>query len=383
MAFPLAGIRAVEFAGILAGPWAGQILADLGADVVKAEPPRGDDTRKWGPPFMPESAGGDAAYFHCCNRGKRSVVADLKSERGREAARRLVARADVMIDNFRPGAAARNGLDRDSLSQLNPRLVACSISGFGRSGPLADAPGYDLVIQAASGLMDITGQPDGGPQKVGVAFADIFTGVYAVSAIQAALWSREKTGRGQFIDMALLDSQAGALANQAMNFLATGRSPKRMGNAHPNIAPYESFPAADGAAVIAAGNDSQFEKLRAALGLPERAEFQTNALRVANRAALARMISRRVRRLSRAALLERLSAAGVPCGPVNTVGEALTSPQIASRGMVLEFPTEGGDVIRGLRTPVMFSELELNTRRPSPRLGEHHDEVMREIGMAD
>ena len=287
MAFPLAGIRAVEFAGILAGPWAGQTLADLGADVIKAEPPRGDDTRKWGPPFMPERAGGDAAYFHCCNRGKRSAIVDLKSAGGREAARRLVARADVMLENFRPGAAARNGLDWDSVSELNPRLIVCAVSGFGRNGPLASAPGYDLVIQAASGLMDITGDPMGGPQKVGVAFADIFTGLYAVSAIQAALWSREKTGRGQFIDMALLDSQVGVLANQAMNFLSSGESPMRMGNAHPNIAPYESFPAADGVVVIAAGNDSQYEKLRAALALPERPDFQTNALRVTHRAALA------------------------------------------------------------------------------------------------
>ena len=399
MAFPLAGIRAVEFAGILAGPWAGQTLADLGADVIKAEPPRGDDTRKWGPPFMPERAGGDAAYFHCCNRGKRSAIVDLKSAGGREAARRLVARADVMLENFRPGAAARNGLDWDSVSELNPRLIVCAVSGFGQSGPLASAPGYDLVIQAASGLMDITGDPMGGPQKAGVAFADIFTGLYAVSAIQAALWSREKTGRGQFIDMALLDSQVGVLANQAMNFLSSGESPMRMGNAHPNIAPYESFPAADGVVVIAAGNDSQYEKLRAALALPERPDFQTNALRVTHRAALAETISERTRGVSRTALLEKLVAAGVPCGPVSTVGEALTSPQVASRKMVLEFPLEDGEkdggkgeakggeakgeVIRGVRTPITFSDLELDVRRPSPRLGEHHDEVMREIGMAD
>ena len=379
--FPLAGLRVVEFAGILAGPWAGQTLADLGADVVKAEPPRGDDTRQWGPPFLPEERGGDAAYFHCCNRGKRSAVVDLKTPQGREAARRLVARADVMLENFRPGAAARNGLDWESVSAQNPRLIACAISGFGKTGPMAAAPGYDLVIQAASGLMDITGDPAGAPQKVGVAFADIFTALYAVAAIQAALWAREKTGRGQFIDMALLDSLTGALANQAMNFLASGKSPRRMGNAHPNIAPYEAFPAADGTLVIAAGNDAQFERLRAALDLPERAEFKTNALRVRNRAALAEMIRQRTRERGRAELLEKMSAAGVPCGPVNTVGEALDSPQIAARKMVLEF-ADGGGAIRGLRTPIQFSELELDLRRPSPRLGEHHDEVMREIGMA-
>lgn len=372
----------VEFAGILAGPWAGQTLADLGADVIKAEPPRGDDTRQWGPPFMPAECGGDAAYFHCCNRGKRSAVVDLKSPDGREAARRLAARADVMIENFRPGAAARNGLDWDSVSALNPRLTHCAVSGFGKTGPLAEAPGYDLVVQAASGLMDITGRPDDAPQKVGVAFADIFTGLYAVSAIQAALWAREKTGRGQFIDMALLDSLTAALANQAMNFLASGQSPKRMGNAHPNIAPYESFPAADGMIVIAAGNDSQFEKLRAALRLPARDEFKTNALRVKNRAALAELISAETRKAMRTALLKTLSAAGVPCGPVNTVGESLTAPQTTARGMVLEFPTEGGGAIRGLRTPIKFSDLRLDLRRPSPRLGQHHDEVMREIGMA-
>ena len=312
--FPLAGVRVVEFAGILAGPWAGQTLADLGADVIKAEPPRGDDTRQWGPPFLAEESGGDAAYFHCCNRGKRSAVVDLKSPRGREAARRLAARADVMIENFRPGAAARNGLDWESVSALNPRLIVCAISGFGKTGPMAAAPGYDLVIQAASGLMDVTGDPDGGPQKVGVAFADIFTALYAVSAVQAALWAREKTGRGQLIDMALLDSLTGVMANQAMNFLASGRSPRRMGNAHPNIAPYESFAAADGMIVIAAGNDRQFARLRAALDLPERDEFKSNALRTLNRAALAEMISERTRALGRAELLEKISGAGVPCG---------------------------------------------------------------------
>ena len=381
--FPLAGVRVAEFAGILAGPWAGQTLADLGADVIKAEPPRGDDTRQWGPPFLAEESGGDAAYFHCCNRGKRSAVVDLKSPRGREAARRLAARADVLIENFRPGAAARNGLDWESVSALNPRLIVCAISGFGKSGPMAAAPGYDLVIQAASGLMDVTGDPGGGPQKAGVAFADIFTALYAVSAIQAALWAREKTGRGQLIDMALLDSLTGVMANQAMNFLSSGRSPRRMGNAHPNIAPYESFAAADGMIVIAAGNDPQFERLRAALGLPERDEFKTNALRVRNRAALAEMISEKTRARGRAELLEKVSGAGVPCGPVNTVGEALDSPQIAARKMVLEFASGRGGAIRGLRTPIKFSELELDLRRPSPRLGEHQDEVMREIGMAE
>ena len=378
--FPLEGIRVAEFAGILAGPWAGQMLSDLGADVVKVEPPRGDDTRKWGPPFVSEAAGGDAAYFHCCNRGKRSAVADLKTESGREFARRLVSRADVMLENFRPGAAARNGLDWESVSAANPRLIVCAISGFGKTGPLASAPGYDLVIQAASGLMDITGDAEGGPRKVGVAFADIFTGVYAVSAIQAALRAREATGRGCFIDMALLDSLCGVLANQAMNFLSSGESPRRMGNAHPNIAPYESFPAQDGAIVIAAGNDSQYERLRKVLDLPERDDFRTNALRVKNRAALAETISERTRGTGRDVLLGLLSGAGVPCGPVNTVGEALTSEQILSRGMVLDF--DGGE-IRGMRTPITFSNLDLNLRRPSPRLGEHQEEVEREIGMGE
>ena len=404
----MSGIRVAEFAGILAGPWAGQTLADLGADVIKAEPPRGDDTRKWGPPFAPQSAGGDAAYFHCCNRGKRSAIVDLKSAAGREAARRLVSRADVMIENFRPGGAKKYELDYESVSAQNPGIVVCAITGFGQSGPLSDAPGYDLIAQAMGGVMDITGAADGGPQKVGVAFADIFTGVYAVAAILAALRAREKTGRGQFIDMALLDSIVGVLANQSSNFLATGKSPQRMGNAHPNIAPYESFPASDGTIVIAAGNDAQFARMCAALDLedlPERDAFKTNAARVVNRPALAGMISEKTRGLSRELLLGKLSAAEVPCGPVNSVGEALTSPQIASRGMVLEFPTTGdgksgtdgadgadgtdgvdgvgwvGGSVRGLRTPMMFSGLGLNTRRPSPRLGEHHAEVMREIGL--
>ena len=359
---PLAGIKVVELARILAGPWAGQVLADLGAEVVKVESPEGDDTRRWGPPFV----GDDAAYFHATNRGKRSVVADFATAGGRAKVLELVAEADVLIENFKLGGLVKYGLDYPSLCKVNPRLVYCSITGFGQDGPYANRAGYDFIVQGMSGIMDLTGDPLGAPQKIGVAYADILTGLYAVIAIQAALRQREATGRGQLIDMALFDVMTGTLANQAMNYLVSGKVPKRLGNAHPNIAPYEAFPVADGWIIIAVGNDAQFLRLCDVIDIPYEKKWWTNAGRVRDRVALSQAISAQTRDWEKAALLADLEEQGIPAGPINTVAEALTDPQIAARGMVLDL----GDGLKGLRTPIRFSDAELAPPRRSPKLGE-------------
>jgi crotonobetainyl-CoA:carnitine CoA-transferase CaiB-like acyl-CoA transferase len=359
---PLTGITVVELARILAGPWAGQVLADLGAEVVKVESPEGDDTRRWGPPFVGE----DAAYFHATNRGKRSVVADFTTDEGRSTVLELVRDADVLIENFKVGGLAPYGLDYASLADLNPRLVYCSITGFGQDGPYAARAGYDFIVQGMSGIMDLTGDPAGPPQKIGVAYADILTGLYSVIAIQGALRQREATGRGQHIDMALLDVMVGTLANQAMNYLASGESPRRMGNAHPNIAPYEAFPVADGWIIIAAGNDAQFRRLTEVLDLPVHEQWSTNAGRVGDRAALSAAIAAQTRDRERDALLSALAELGIPAGPINTVAEALADPQIAARGMVIDVR----DGLQGLRTPIRFSDAQLAAVSPSPQLGE-------------
>lgn len=367
MSAPLEGIRVVELARILAGPWAGQVLADLGAEVIKVESPEGDDTRRWGPPFIENDDGTkDAAYFHAANRGKRSVVADFRTEEGQALVRDLVRDADVLIENFKLGGLAKYGLDYTSLKAINPRLVYCSITGFGQDGPYAKRAGYDFIVQGMSGIMDLTGDPAGPPQKIGVAYADILTGLYAVIAIQAALRQREATGHGQQIDMALFDVMVGTLGNQAMNYLASGKSPTRLGNAHPNIAPYEAFPVADGWIILAVGNDSQFARLAQLLGLPERDAWRTNPGRVADRAALSPAIAERTRTWQRDDLLAALEEQGIPAGPINTVEQALTDPQIAARGMVLDLA--GG--LKGLRTPIRFSDAELATGKASPKLGE-------------
>ena len=367
MSAPLAGLKVVELARILAGPWAGQVLADLGAEVVKVESPEGDDTRRWGPPFVENPDGSwDAAYFHATNRGKRSVVADFATEDGRAKVLELVRDADVLIENFKLGGLAKFGLDYDSLREVNPRLVYCSITGFGHDGPYAARAGYDFIVQGMSGIMDLTGDPAGPPQKIGVAYADILTGLYAVIAIQAALRQREATGRGQLIDMALLDVMTGTLANQAMNYLVSGENPTRLGNAHPNIAPYEAFPVADGWIIVAVGNDMQFQRLSALLGLPEHDLWRTNAGRVEDRASLSPAIGALTRGWSRDSLLTALEIEGIPAGPINTVAEALADPQIAARGMVLDL----GEGLKGLRTPIRFSEAELAPGKRSPKLGE-------------
>jgi len=364
---PLAGIKVVELARILAGPWAGQVLADLGADVVKVESPDGDDTRRWGPPFIDNGNGTrDAAYFHAANRGKRSVVADFATAEGRQAVIDLVRDADVLIENFKLGGLARYGLDYESLRAINPRLVYCSITGFGQTGPYAARAGYDFIVQGMAGIMDLTGDPAGPPQKIGVAYADILTGLYSVIAIQAALHQREATGRGQQIDMALMDVMVGTLANQAMNYLASGTSPTRMGNAHPNIAPYQAFPVADGWIIIAVGNDTQFQRLSDLLDLPANDGWATNAGRVADREALSAAISGQTRDWEAAALLADLEEQGIPAGPINTVAQALADPQVQARGMVLDMA--GG--VQGMATPIRFSDGELAPARRSPRLGE-------------
>jgi crotonobetainyl-CoA:carnitine CoA-transferase CaiB-like acyl-CoA transferase len=363
---PLTGLRVVELARILAGPWAGQVLADLGAEVVKVESPEGDDTRRWGPPFVNNPDGTqDAAYFHATNRGKRSVVADFRTAEGKALVLDLVREADVLIENFKLGGLARFGLDYETLHAINPRLVYCSITGFGHDGPYAARAGYDFIVQGMSGIMDLTGDPSGPPQKIGVAYADILTGLYAVIAIQAALRQREATGRGQHIDMALLDVMTGTLANQAMNYLVSGRSPTRLGNAHPNIAPYEAFPVADGWVIVAVGNDAQFIRFADVLGLPEREGWRTNAGRVADRAALSPAIAEKTRQWPRDDLLAALEQRGIPAGPINTVAQALTDPQIVARGMVLDL----GEGLQGLRTPIRFSDAEPALGRKSPRLG--------------
>ncbi|TPG22475.1 CoA transferase [Sphingomonas koreensis] len=370
---PLAGLKVVELARILAGPWAGQTLADLGATVIKVESPGGDDTRTWGPPFVDNPDGShDAAYFHATNRGKTSVVLDFRTPEGQAEVRRLIADADVVIENFKVGGLAKYGLDYASLAALNPCLVYCSITGFGQDGPYAHRAGYDFIIQGMSGIMDLTGDPAGEPQKIGVAFADIFTGLYAVIAIQAALAMRERTGRGQHIDMALLDTMTGVLANQAMNYLVSGVSPTRLGNAHPNIAPYAAFPTADGWFILAVGNDAQFRRFCAVAGLDGMADdprFATNPSRVAHRDELTDRVTAATRGFQRDDLLARLEAEGIPAGPINTVAQAFADPQVIHRGMALTIAREGGAPVPGIRTPIRFSDADLALDRPAPTLG--------------
>ena len=390
MSGPLSGLRVLELARILAGPWAGQMLADLGADVIKIERKNaGDDTRAWGPPFVESAEGGDlgAAYYHATNRGKRSIALDFENEDGRRIVRKLAGRSDVLIENFKVGGLRKFGLDYESLAAANPRLIYCSITGFGQDGPYSHRAGYDFVIQGMGGIMDITGQPNGEPMKPGVAFADVFTGVYSVVAILAALAEREKTGRGSNIDMALLDVQVGVLANQALSYFVSGSVPHRMGNAHPALVPYQVFPVADGHIIIASGNDGQFEKLCAVLGEPGLARDPTylhNADRVINREALISHLSQLTRRFSRHDLLAGLEKAGVPAGPINTVADVFADPQVIARGMKIERPSAAakGGTIPGLRTPITINGNVAASERASPGLGEHTDEILREIGEA-
>jgi len=383
---PLNGLKVVELARVLAGPWIGQTLADLGADVIKVEAPEGDDTRRWGPPFVRGRDGqpGDAAYFHCCNRGKRSVVADFRTAPGRALVEDLARRADVLIENFKLGALSAHALDYPALKALNPRLIYCSVTGFGQSGPYAARAGYDLVIQGMGGLMDITGEADGEPQKVGVALADILTGIYGVVAVQAALTQRERTGEGQQIDLALLDTLVGVLANQGLNYLVAGIAPERMGNAHPNIVPYQTFAAADGTLSVAVGNDAQFQRLCAVLNqtaLASDARFATNPGRVRHRDILIPRLAAAIAAWRRDELLRALEERQVPSGPVNSIAEVFADPQVLARGLRVDVPAPwaAGGSVPGIRTPIVFSASQLALGRPAPRLGEHTEEVLREL----
>lgn len=371
---PLAGIKVVELARILAGPWAGQTLADLGADVIKVEAPEGDDTRRWGPPFIDRDGEKSAAYFHATNRGKRGITCDFRTAEGQETVRRLVADADVLIENFKVGGLTKYGLDYESLKKVNPRLIYCSITGFGQTGPYAHRAGYDFIIQGMAGLMSVTGEPEGQPQKVGVAVTDVFTGVYGATAILAALVQRGRTGEGQHIDMALLDVATSIMANQAMNFLVSGKPPTMMGNAHPNLAPYAVFDCADGWIILATGNDAQYQRLCAILGLDDMAkapDFLTNADRIANRAEMTARITGATKRWAKADLLQACEDQGVPAGPINNLAEVFDDPQVQARAMKI---TPGG--LPGVRSPMTFSGADLSLDRPAPKLGEHQDEVL-------
>ena len=381
---PLKGVRVIELARILAGPWAGQVLADLGADVIKVESPQGDDTRTWGPPFVTGKDGENlsAAYYHSCNRGKRSVCIDFSTPEGAETVRRLAADADVLIENFKLGGLKKYGLDYASLKAVNPKLIYCSITGFGQDGPYAPRAGYDFIVQGMSGLMSITGEPEREPQKVGVAVTDVFTGLYSVIAIQAALRHAEATGEGQHIDMSLLDTQISVLANQNLNFLVSGTAPNRMGNAHPNIAPYEVLPVKDGHFILAVGNDGQFAKFCAVIGRVELANdpaFATNAARVANRKALREHMLPALAGFERAAILAALEKAGVPASPINDIGQTFADPQVVARGMRLDLDDGHGNRLPSVRSPMVMGATPLSYQRPSPRLGEHTDEILTEL----
>jgi crotonobetainyl-CoA:carnitine CoA-transferase CaiB-like acyl-CoA transferase len=370
---PLTGVKVIELARILAGPWAGQTLSDLGADVIKVESPEGDDTRRWGPPFIERNGEKTAAYFHATNRGKRSVTCDFSTPEGQETVRQLVAGADVVIENFKLGGLAKYGLDYASLSAINPRLIYLSITGFGQTGPYAHRAGYDFIIQGMAGLMSVTGPPDGQPQKVGVAVTDIFTGVYGAVAVLAALLQRGQTGQGQHIDMALMDVATSIMANQAMNYLATGTAPGMMGNAHPNLAPYAVFDCADGWIILATGNDGQYRRLCGVLGLAEMADhpdFRTNADRIVNRVDMTERLTEATLRWNKADLLTACEAEGVPAGPINNLQEVFADPQVRARGMQI---APGG--IPGVRSPFTFSGASLSRDRPAPTLGEHQVEV--------
>ena len=377
MSTPLAGLKVVELARILAGPWAGQTLCDLGADVIKVESPEGDDTRKWGPPFIERGEDKSAAYFHSCNRGKRSVAVDFRTPEGQEFVRDLVRGADILIENFKVGGLVKYGLDYDALREINPGLIYCSITGFGQTGPYAHRAGYDFIIQGMSGLMSITGEAEGQPQKVGVAVTDIFTGLYSVTGILAALYQRSVTGEGQHLDVALFDVATAITANQAMNYLATGDAPMRMGNAHPNLTPYQVFDCSDGWIIIATGNDGQYQRLCGLLGLGEMAqapEFLTNADRVQNRAEMTRRLTEATKRFSKADLLAACEGQGVPAGPINDMKEVFDDPQIQHRGMQMSI-----DGVPSVRAPLFFSGAELSMDQPSPKLDEHGDAIRAEV----
>ena len=395
MAGPLSHIRVLDLSRVLAGPWAGQTLADLGAEVLKVERPgAGDDTRSWGPPFLADREGrptSDAAYFLAANRGKKSVTIDFTRPEGQELVRRLAADSDIVLENFKVGGLAKYGLDYPSIREINPAVIYCSITGFGQTGPYRNRAGYDFLIQGMGGLMSVTGEPDelpgGGPVKTGVAIVDIFTGMYAATSVLAALAHRERTGEGEYIDLALLDVQVATLANQATNYLVSGSAPVRLGNAHPNIVPYQALATSDGHIILAVGNDAQFARFCAVADRPELADdvrFRSNADRVHNRAELIPLIMEVLKQRTRAEWIAALEEAGVPCGPINTIAEVFANPQVQSRSMRIDVPHTGAGLIPLVGSPMKFSRSPLNDRQPPPQLGEHNDEILKGLlGLAD
>lgn len=386
MTGPLRSIRVLDLSRVLAGPWATQMLADFGAEVIKIEKPgEGDDTRGWGPPFVTNGDGsrGDAAYFQSANRGKASVAIDMATAEGQDLIRQLAAKSDVVIENFKVGGLRKYGLDHDSLRAVNPRLIYCSITGFGQDGPYAKRAGYDFMIQGMAGIMSITGQPDGAagaePMKMGVAFADIFTGLHAVIGITAALFHRERTGQGQYLDLALLDSQVAVLANQALNYLVGGKAPTRLGNAHPNIVPYQTFATADGYIIVAVGNDRQFREYCMLIGLSELGEdprFASNRQRVENRAALIPLLQPAMTARTTAQWVAALEAAAIPCGPINSLDQVFADPQVEARGLRIELTREDGAVVPGVANPVRFSETPVSYDKAPPQLGADTERVL-------
>ncbi len=391
---PLAHVRVLDLSRIMAGPWASQILADLGADVIKIERPgRGDDTRSWGPPFLKDADGNptsDAGYFLCVNRGKRSVTLDISQPEGQAVIRRLAQDSDVVLENFKTGTLQRYGLTYENLSVENPGLVYVSVTGFGQDGPRKNQAAYDFMIQAMGGLMSVTGEaddkPGGGPQKVGVPIVDLMTGMYAAVAVLAALAKRNETGKGDFIDLAMLDVQLAFLANQAMNYLLSGKAPKRHGNSHPNIQPQNVYPCRDGFIAVAVGNDGQFVKFAETLGRPDLASdarFARNADRVTNLAAMNEIIIDTLDKDDMVAWVAKFESAGVPCGPINTIPDLLAEPQVKHRGMVRNLAHPVAGEVPQVVSPMRFRNSPLNFNAPPPTLSQHTDEVLRELGMDD
>ena len=377
MEHPLEGVKVIELARILAGPWAGQTLSDLGAEVVKVESLEGDDTRRWGPPFVENGEDISASYFHSCNRGKQSICVDFKTKEGQNIIKKLVMKADILIENFKVDSLRKYGLDFASLIKINPKLIYCSITGFGQTGPYAHRAGYDYIIQGMSGLMSITGEPNGQPQKMGVAVTDILTGLYSVTAILSAIIQRDKTGKGQHIDMALLDVATAVTANQGMNFLTTGKVPHRIGNGHQNLAPYQVFDCKDGHIIIATGNDAQYQRLCAILNLEEIAMselFLTNADRLKNRSLLIEKLSCKTKKFLKKDLLEACEKQGIPAGPINDLSEVFNDPQVVYRGLSKEINN-----IPTILSPFRFSDSKMKISKTSPKLGENTDEILSSI----
>ena len=395
MSGALSHIRVLDLSRVLAGPWAGQIFGDLGAEVIKVERPgSGDDTRHWGPPYIKDAEGNDsreAAYFQSANRNKQSLTLDFTQSEGQRLVRELIAQCDVLLENFKVGGLAAYGLDYESLKAINPRLIYCSITGFGQSGPYAKRAGYDFMIQGLGGLMSLTGRPEGeegaGPMKVGVALTDILTGLYATVGVLAALNQREQSGVGQYIDVALLDVQVACLANQAMNYLATGVSPKRLGNAHPNIVPYQDFPSADGNFILAVGNDGQFRKFCEVAGIANLADdsrFVTNKARVAHRAELIPLLRQATVFKTTAQWIEQLEKAGVPCGPINDLQQVFADPQVQARGLRLDLPNALGSSTPQVASPLRLSATPVAYRSAPPLLGQHTEALLqRLLGMSE